>query len=61
MKTVQESLSDGDEQSESTVTVCEVWLGWEAKLKNFWDEQFGLLEGKVKMLCKFLRMNKQFG
>lgn len=35
MKVVQESLRDGDRWSNSTVTVCKVWLSWEAKLHKF--------------------------
>lgn len=42
MKTLQESLRDGDKQSELTVTVCKVWLSWEEKLRKFWEGQFGL-------------------
>jgi len=57
MKTMQESLSDGDEKSKMKVTICEVWLGWEEKLRKFWEGQFRLLEGKAGMLYTFLRMN----
>lgn len=42
MKTTQESLRVGDKHLESTVTVCKVWLGWEEKLRKFWEIQFGL-------------------
>ena len=61
MKTVQESLGDEDGKSEMAVTFREVWLGWKEKLCKFWEEQFGLLEGKVGMLCAFSRMNEQRG
>ena len=61
MKIMQESLSDGNGQSESTVTVYEVWLDWEAKLRKFWEGQSGLQEGKARMLCAFFIMNGQRG
>ena len=57
MKTVQESLRDGDKWYELIVIVCKLWLGWEEKLCKFWEEQSRPLEGKVGMLCIFFRMN----
>ena len=36
VKTVIESLRDGDKKYELTLTVCKVWLSWEAKLCKFW-------------------------
>lgn len=61
MKIAQESLRDGDRQFDSTVIVCKVWLCWEAKLRKFWEGQFGLQEGKVGMIYTFSRMNSQHG
>jgi len=66
MKTMQESLRDGDRHFKSTVTICKVWLGWEENLhkfwevqfrRKFWEVQFRLHVGKVGMLCEFSRMN----
>lgn len=37
MKTLQESLRDGDRHFESTMTVYKVWLSWEEKLHKFWE------------------------
>lgn len=55
MKTMQESLSDGDGQSELTLTICEVWLSWEEKLRKFLEGQSGLQEGQVGRICVVLR------
>lgn len=48
MKSAQASLGDGDGNSGSTVTVCEVWPRWRTKLCNFWGEQSGLQEGNLR-------------
>ena len=61
MKIAQESLRDGDRHFELKVIVYKVWLGWEEKLRKFWEGQFGLLEGKAGMICAFFRMNGQRG
>ena len=61
MKTMQESLRDGDRRFESTVTVYKVWLSWEEKLHKFWEGQSKLKEGKEGMLCTFSRRNSQQG
>lgn len=61
MKTTQVSLRDGDKQSESTMTVCKVWLGWEARLLKFWEGQSGLLEGKVGMIYTFSKRTANRG
>lgn len=58
---MQESLSDGDVKSELAVTVCEFSLGWEAKLRKFWEGQSGLQEGKACMLYAFSGTNSQWG
>lgn len=59
MKTVRESLRDGDRQFESIVTIYKVWLGWEENLGKFWEGQSGLQEGKEGMLYAFSRTNNQ--
>jgi hypothetical protein len=59
MKTMQESLSDGDKKSESTVTIYEAWLDWGGKLHKFWERQSGLQEGKVGSICAISGMRRQ--
>ena len=61
MKTVQESLRDGDRQSNLTVSICKVWIGWEAKLHKYWEEQFELLEARKACSMHFLEQTVSRG
>lgn len=61
MKTMQESLTDGDGNSKSIVIVCYVQLSWKEKLPKFWEGQSKLQEGKVGRICTVSRTCKQQG
>lgn len=59
MKNAQESLGNKYGQSRLTMTICEVWLGWKAKLRKIWEEQSGLREGRADKICSFFGMSGQ--